>query len=228
MTCTSCHDYVGMAVHTRSSAQAADPLACSACHGSWRPLGHFDGTVQLTSDVNCTRCHGTFSTTPSVPRDAAPPVDVYGGSDVNRVGAHAAHLDGKTWSNGFSCGTCHSGAGSYVLADHFAALDGAADLVFTGLGAGTVYEADRTCSSSYCHGGTLTGGATPAPAWSGAIACNACHGIAPATGKHTNHTSVPCGTCHAGYSATAVDTSLHVNGTVNAIPTTGCHCTGTW
>jgi predicted CxxxxCH...CXXCH cytochrome family protein len=232
LTCTSCHStYPTAPWHTRISAQATSPLVCSACHDPWRPLGHADGTIQLSTAVSCTSCHGTGDGAST--RNAAPPVDVFGGTDANRVGAHAAHLDGETYSNGFECGTCHAGVGSYTLAGHVDALDGTANVVFTGLGAGTVYETDRTCSSSYCHGGTLVGGTTPTPSWSGAIACNSCHGGPPATGRHASHVTtygVGCGTCHTSYTSTAVNKAQHVNGakdvsTAALVGWDGANCT---
>lgn len=138
--------------------------------------------------------------------------------------AHPAHVaPGKTFSDGFSCGTCHPGAGTYPN-DH---LDGSLDVVFDNAPvAGGTYAAG-TCSSVYCHG-TFAGGTNASIAWTGTVACGDCHPNPPITGKHTDHVdtfALSCGACHTGYTATAVDTGLHVNGTIDVprLPTTACH-----
>lgn len=98
-----------------------------------------------------------------------------------------------------------------------------------------------SCTTSYCHSNSGPNGSTRtypavAPAWGGAaLTCGSCHvnmATDPAaTGGHLAHTSSAnatgpqygCETCHAGYTATSVTVSTHVDQKVNlnfAVPTT--------
>jgi predicted CxxxxCH...CXXCH cytochrome family protein len=72
-----------------------------------------------------------------------------------------------------------------------------------------------SCSATYCHGNFTGGATTAAPLWTGgAMNCSSCHGLPPGTGEHgrTQHQNAGCGVCHSGYTATAANVTLHVNG----------------
>ncbi len=169
-TCTLCHgaDYGGDA--------AAGGPSCTSCHSA-------DGFADW--QTNCTFCHGT-RTAGYVASDlalAAPPEGVNGETDPAQpaVGAHRKHLgNGSAVSDGVSCDECHT------VPTDLSHVDGIPDVTFGTLaaqgGPGAAFSGG-TCSSSYCHGATLAGGTATAPSWTGSIACDACHGLPPATGK---------------------------------------------
>jgi predicted CxxxxCH...CXXCH cytochrome family protein len=210
-TCTGCHVGFGPASGIATSS-------CNTCHG---------GTGWQT---NCTFCHGTAGRTASsgtavAQLAAAPPVGTQGEAAATAVavGAHMAHVNPPATgalSTAFACTACHP---SPLPAD-VAHVNGQATPVQFGqvgtVAIGGTYNrtASPTCSSTYCHG-NFTGGATAnAPAWTAAsVACNSCHAIAPSTGDHgrSPHVSAGCGACHSGYTSTAVNPALHVNGTKN-------------
>ncbi|HSN92425.1 MAG TPA: CxxxxCH/CxxCH domain-containing protein, partial [Anaeromyxobacteraceae bacterium] len=82
------------------------------------------------------------------------------------------------------------------------------------------------CAATYCHGSTLNhGGSNQAPLWTGGpsqAACGTCHG-APPPEPHVQ--SVNCGGCHEGYTASSVNLTQHVNGSVEitAMACNSCH-----
>jgi predicted CxxxxCH...CXXCH cytochrome family protein len=75
-----------------------------------------------------------------------------------------------------------------------------------------------SCSATYCHGATLTGGTATAPVWTTVDGsqrlCTSCHGNPPSTGHHTvsDHRQAGCGACHAGYTTTTANLTAHVDG----------------
>ncbi len=214
-SCQACH---GPQLDRFPSGNCAN----ASCHGGNLPAG-------VTSWwQNCTMCHGDPSRAINA---AAPPRTIYGmGSDPVRVGAHAAHLAGGPMAPPFGCDVCH-----VVPADAFSAghIDQpTATLTFGGLalpsGAATPSwnRSTATCSSTYCHGATLGGGANTAPVWTGGSAqavCGSCHGLPPPA-PHPSGCVDPtsCGNCHGG--TVAPDGSLippasggkHLNGVVDA------------
>ncbi|HSD22280.1 MAG TPA: CxxxxCH/CxxCH domain-containing protein, partial [Anaeromyxobacter sp.] len=135
-----------------AAAIAAGPLGCGnerAIHGE-------------PDTATCSRCHGGAD-------NAAPPLSVRGGRDATdpAVGAHQAHLRGGALRAPLACSDCHvvpEGAG---VASH---IDGEAAVTFGALawmgGASPKWTRDTgSCSATYCHGGTLAGGALTAPVW---------------------------------------------------------------
>ena len=109
-------------------------------------------------------------------------------------------------------------------------IDGHATVTFGALawmgGASPEWIAETgSCSATYCHGGTLAGGALTAPVWNrGAAeaACGACHGLPPPP-PHVQNPD--CGRCHVGYTATSVVAATHVDGKVDLkrLECNGCH-----
>jgi predicted CxxxxCH...CXXCH cytochrome family protein len=227
LTCASCHGSPPGGTHPANSN-------CGGCHAGYtstsvNKVTHLNGALEVNA-MTCTSCHGKAGTTATAtsPLNAAPPVDVAGASTGIRVGAHQKHLLGGSYSNAFSCQTCHASVGTYTTAH----TDGVRQVGFTGAananlrmgtwqaGTGT---AAGTCASTWCHGAVIgrsggnAGGTMLTPAWNGTItACTPCHANPPSTGRHTSvssHRSQSCGACHASYSSTTVNKAQHVNGT---------------
>jgi predicted CxxxxCH...CXXCH cytochrome family protein len=75
-----------------------------------------------------------------------------------------------------------------------------------------------SCSATYCHGATLSGGTATAPVWTTVDGsqrqCTSCHGNPPSTGHHgvSDHKRAGCGGCHAGYGATTANLTAHIDG----------------
>ena len=143
------------------------------------------------------------------------------------VGAHQAHLRGGALRAPLACSDCHLLPESANVAAH---IDGHATVTFGALawmgGASPESIAETgSCSATYCHGGTLAGGALTAPVWNrGAAeaACGACHGLPPPP-PHVQNPD--CGRCHVGYTATSVVAATHVDGKVDLkrLECNGCH-----
>ncbi len=252
-TCGACHGIPPPAPHTASTT-------CGSCHPGYtattvNPVLHIDGKVDVTN-LGCTSCHGKAgqTATAAAPLLAAPPVDASGAATGIRVGAHQKHLVGGTYSSGYPCATCHAAVGSYA-AGH---SDGVRQVGFTGAtnanlrkgsftpGTGT---AAGTCGSTFCHGAVMSrsggtvGGTLTRPSWTNTItACSACHTVSASSlpGRHSRHSSYACSECHgSGYSTSAVNKTLHVNGVKNVSGsritswngtscTVTCHGSETW
>ena len=150
-----------------AAAIAAGPLGC----GSER------GVHGEPDTATCSRCHGGSD-------NAAPPLSVNGKRDASdaAVGAHQAHLRGTALRAPLACSDCHVVPEGKGTASH---IDGRAIVTFGALartgGASPTWTRDTgSCSATYCHGGTLGGGALTAPVWNrgaGEAACGACHGL---------------------------------------------------
>jgi predicted CxxxxCH...CXXCH cytochrome family protein len=230
--CSSCHGAPPGGNHPQNTN-------CGNCHGGYssttvNKANHMNGVLELEA-MTCSSCHGKAGqpATASSPLNAAPPVDTSGlATGGIRIGAHASHLVGKTYSSGMACQNCHANVGTYTLTHS----NGVIEVSFTNgtsasfrigtstPGSGT---AAATCASTWCHAvkdrnGYSSGGNLPTPSWNGSItACTACHGVSPNTGHHqlSEHSGRACGVCHPGYAtsatlnSTTVNKSLHVNGT---------------
>lgn len=203
--CQACHgtDFNG----------GSSGVSCNACHG---------GTAWQTT---CTFCHGdtTRAATSLNPQlQAAPPVGTKGDQATSAlaVGAHQQHLAAGPLAPAFACTECHA------IPTGLAHVDGKAPAMAWGAlatasGATPTWDraATRTCTN-YCHGKTLTGsgGTDTTPVWTqvdGTQAkCGTCHATTQlGTGEHQRHVArYSCGVCHGGYTATAANVSLHVNG----------------
>ncbi len=181
-------------------------LAFSSGCGASRSLeGEPNGTAGDAS--SCTTCHGDASRVePTALLQAAPPATATGAAP----GAHRAHLHAGPFAGPFACTECH------VVPTSPAHSDGRIEVTFGALGstggASPTY-AGGSCSSVYCHGATLGGGA---PTWTGTVACGSCHGTPPPSHAAT---STDCSTCHPGTvkpdGTIDVASGLHVNGKVD-------------
>ncbi len=184
---------------------------CFQCHGDvidadFNPVQaalHKNGKIDVTVE-GCGSCHGDKA-------DGAPPKDLRGECSAANagVGSHAAHAG--------MCADCHAVPDKTDAEGHIDS-DGKAEVKFSGTaaadGASPKYE-NKTCSSVYCHGATLTGGTNKTPAWGDASGkakeCGACHALASPTGD----VNADCNSCHS----TTVDKDkkiiqggAHING----------------
>jgi hypothetical protein len=198
---------------------------------------HVNGAVdsaQGPTPTTCTGCHGSAASD-------APPRDTTGATSGTRVGAHQAHVAGKTFSDGLggsgSCPECHGarptsmahsdgrvqiGWGGVALATGRAAISGDASNP-TSVTPGATATCTNSCHTVKDWKGTSSGGTKSSWAWTDASpACNACHGTVlgprPSTGRHLTHAVLDCSACHgAGYGAllrSSVVKSTHVDGVV--------------
>ena len=225
-------------------------LACEKCHGdviasyndatkvtTWaKPELHINGNVDVVG-LNCTSCHGD-----AVTNNPAPPKGSKGEllTTDHAVGAHQQHLGQSDWHRAGQCTDCH------VVPASTGHSNGQADLAWGGVATSSnatpVYSAaNATCSSVYCHGGTLqgpkSGGAVKNdPVWTQVDgtydSCGAsCHtnppgGTHPQSTKCTNcHTPVIASFDPVTQQATWANADLHVNGTVETagLTCTSCH-----
>jgi predicted CxxxxCH...CXXCH cytochrome family protein len=217
--CTSCHVNFG-------PANGSVLSSCDACHTA---AGHAGWKTE------CTFCHGDATRTsaqtgpfqhpaPTLALlQASPPVGPLGETGTSGpVGAHQRHVNPPSTgarSTPFECGNCH---GSSLPTDvtHVNGLLPTVPfglIAITGGAAPSFNFGNLSCSATYCHGNFTGGvGAGNSVSWGASgLACNACHGIAPSTGEHQRspHVSAGCGACHSGYTSSAVNLGLHVNGT---------------
>ncbi len=252
--CGTCHG-IPPPTSTGHPAVSGGTAACAACHpGTVKADGtldvagglHINGVVDVAgASASCTACHGDSSRAAAIA--PAPPRDTKGNTSTTAlgVGAHQAHLVAGPLGGPIACGECHVVPGDTthsaattpppVTFGSLARTDGAAP---------SWNRTSATCASTYCHGGTLSGGTDTTPQWTKVdgtqAACGTCHGRPPSTGRHGDHGGRSCGDCHGGsYTQSAADPSRHVNGTVeigNRItswnPSTGacvgCHGSATW
>ncbi len=135
------------------------------------------------------------------------------------VGRHDQHV-GSAISRTITCADCHLNHAN-VITDTNDHIDGngIAEVILGGTGVYSRTNAtSSTCATAYCHGDFL-GGTPITPNWTSttAMTCTSCHlTTTQATGAHPRHTSFACSVCHGtGYSATAVNAAVHVNGVKN-------------
>lgn len=176
---------------------------CQSCHG--------DDFAGGTSGVSCLDCHDDGPTSCDTCHDET-------------SGAHPAHLA----IAGVPCGECHQVPETWDAEGHILIAgqrdESPAEVVLGALSARDVvpprriepprYDATtQTCSSVYCHGGTLgdTAAFAPVPRWQqpGAAACGGCHGEPP-----DDHASERCTSCHRG--------APHLDGVLDVGIRSGC------
>jgi predicted CxxxxCH...CXXCH cytochrome family protein len=222
-TCGTCHGLPPAGTHPQNGA------ACASCHPGYtstsvNPATHVNGTVNVS--LGCSSCHGDLARAGQP--GWAPPRSTTGqtAKTARAVGAHQEHLTAGTLANGFACAECHvvpvsntHSNGAVTMTFGTRAKTGGLSPVFNG----------TTCSSTYCHGASLSGGSNRTPAWTTVNgtqdACGTCHGRPPSTGQHDRHDGLSCGKCHSGYTTSSVNKTLHINGTKDE--NASCHC-GSW
>ena len=224
--CDTCHGAPPALPHPQQTN-------CTPCHaatvgtdGKLLPVGgHANGKVDMTLPTACNACHGSADS-------PAPPVDHNGKTDpaLPTVGAHQAHLKGKTYSKGgMKCETCHT---LFTAVDAPGHLDGSASTVnfpngiatFKGTTA-SYAVATQTCSGVYCHGATMDGGKVKTPVWTQtSLACDGCHLSPPPPESGHPETDPAQGTkacvkCHSktinADGTLNVQGGFHINGGVN-------------
>ncbi len=184
----------------------------------------------------CTFCHGDgtragTALNPMLP--AAPPRDTAGNTatTASGVGAHQAHLNGGAIRGAVACIECHT-----VPTDISHSTSHPPKLVWGSLatsGGATPAYSGGSCSSVYCHGGTLAaGGSDTTPNWtagSSQAACGTCHGVPPPTSSgHPVVASDPraCNACHPQTvkpdGTIDVAGGKHINGSLEVTGGGGC------
>jgi len=227
--CDACHGAPPSAPHP-----VATLSQCAGCHGTTmapdgtvaHPEKHVNGIaeVSVAGTLACNACHGTGS-------GPAPPRDSLGRTDTRlvSVGAHASHLH-PTLGRAVACGECHVVPTRVDAPGH---RNGRGDVSFGALarsdGAAPRWdETGATCSSVYCHGATLPGGANTSPRWTAVDdsqdACGSCHGVPPPA-PHPVATRSQCAGCHGATMAS--DGSIahpekHVDGVVEVSAVAAC------
>jgi predicted CxxxxCH...CXXCH cytochrome family protein len=208
--------------------------ALAACDLGSHPVDDAGtGTTSESSTACSSSCHGSEGV-------AAPPRDTSGRSDLASigVGAHRQHLGSSTWHKRIECATCHVVPQEIGAPGH---LDSElpAEVRLAGIGDGGVWNRDaQTCSSTYCHGATLTnksgtetggsaGGTATEPVWTrvdgSQSQCGSCHG-APPPAPHPP--GADCGSCHPtmnpGAGMEIAYPELHIDGKLDVIDTAAC------
>ncbi|MCB9684244.1 MAG: hypothetical protein H6738_00165 [Alphaproteobacteria bacterium] len=157
----------------------------------------------------CGDCHGSAAS-------PAPPTALGGATERSDrgVGAHAVHLAGSDLAGPVACNECHVVPATVDAPGHvdtpWPAEVGWGEGVLAKVGAEPFDASAQTCVV-YCHGATLGGG--PSPVWTSeeGLGCAGCHGFPPAA-PHPD--SPTCGDCHVTAAGPALDTTLHIDGTV--------------
>jgi predicted CxxxxCH...CXXCH cytochrome family protein len=216
---------------TRELAATVSSSQCAGCHGDASTPSSLSGAHAahvgdggLAPPLACAECH-TVPAAIDAPGHQDGKVDVVFGE---RGGGAAA-----TWDRaGGTCAVyCHGSSmmGGSVPAPHWTG-DGAAQMAChschgapppaphptTSASCGSCHAAPLDSTGMYS--GTHMDGKVDM-AGGGAPACGSCHSIPPPA-PHT--TSTQCGSCHTGYSSTAVNAALHQNGIVDVISAPAC------
>ena len=182
-----------------SSAKVCSNFYCHS-NGNNRSLvfRNMTGSKNWTggATLGCNGCHGNeaggeFSTSAT-----GAPNYASGGAGTNTANSHKRHVYDSGITTTTGCVNCHiktvDAAAGGKFKDYTAAsyhLDGSPDINFKMIGGDTgVFNADRSCSSTYCHG------AAASPKWGETdaaivpLACSRCHSA---------NTSGPWGTASA-------------------------------
>lgn len=226
------------------------PSATGTDDGGLAPVAASDASAPPPSGATCTACHGDPNRAAIAGSDpnlrSAPPRGTKGetAATTRAVGAHLAHVaTADMRAAPIACNECH------VVPTSTSHSNGKVDMQFGTLartGNATPAWNGATCAASYCHGNFPGGNTAAAPNWTtDTVTCTSCHGAPPATGDHLRGAhDFACSGCHGtGYSATAVNKTLHINGVKNAggpgssittwnpatrACTPTCHGTETW
>jgi predicted CxxxxCH...CXXCH cytochrome family protein len=226
--CGGCH---GIPPPTPVHNGATD---CTGCHQPTagpnktiaNPATHVDGIVQASQGSCNGTCHGGANT-------PAPPKGITGqtANTDPAVGAHAVHLAGGSVSAPVACNTCHTVPVNVTDPGHNDHPP-PAWVIFSGMASAnlttpTFNATSVTCTNTYCHGSTSSGGTNTAPVWNqpGTAPCGSCHGLPP-NPPHPQVTK--CEVCHAdaGPNHTIIDRTKHLNGSIDVndlVPCQDCH-----
>lgn len=225
---------------------------CEVCHSQNKyhnyNTANNTGGLDHNNATNCTTCHahtGAFRASCDACHGNPPTQNTLGGPNglANNpptgsvtAGAHNLHVNTK----GFGCSLCHYnsvGTGTthqntkitlgFVNIFNLytgGSYDGQTTANYESTDPGTTVSktGTKTCSSLYCHGGTMApNGGTATAVWDNPASaqCGTCHGATaaspPTRGSHQKHAgsagglSLACTVCHNGY------TTSHINGSLN-------------
>jgi predicted CxxxxCH...CXXCH cytochrome family protein len=208
--------------YIKKQQAAAGAVTCSteSCHNSGKATTPRVAVTWNSSTIDCSGCHGSAGNVTGMPYP-----------DAAGVNAHAKHMNNTTAAGDAArCIQCHDTTvnGSNAIITGSAHLNKARDVRFSKVNTYAAYSgnwssAGRTCTATYCHGGTNAA----TPTWgTTTLACNACHLALMTTGAHvihnnaaaTSYTTAPgtsststtaynfnCSTCHG------VDTAQHID-----------------
>ncbi|MBI5502338.1 MAG: CxxxxCH/CxxCH domain-containing protein, partial [Deltaproteobacteria bacterium] len=218
---------------------------CSGCHSH-----DYDGSMATVDGFMPLQCNGCHSF-PAL--SGTTPANQYRLSAVHDPHVGRPSNEAAVNNKGYSCSTCHTGAdhnsstspgGTVANGSEWAAkvtpnlntrVQVRYDLTWnpgTSPNPGST-SADNTnyddganvCSNLYCHGAALGAqGTATAPAWSGTLACNACHGDTSTVLTSRSHQAhlttttgagAACGDCHTPYDFSAAGS--HLNGSVTFV-----------
>lgn len=226
--CGTCHGVPPPAPHVQNED-------CSKCHGGYTAASvnlatHVNHSVEVVA-LSCTSCHGDPAA-----GNPAPPADTRGNTATTAVGvgAHQAHVTDGPVRAALSCNDCHPVPSSTGHASGSVELT-FSDLASSGGLAPTFDATTATCTSTYCHGSTLPGGANTTPRWTlvdgTQDTCGSCHGAPPAEADGHPYAATSLATCARCHPATVtaagtidIAGGLHVNGSVEVqLSCTSCH-----
>jgi predicted CxxxxCH...CXXCH cytochrome family protein len=227
--CGSCHGSPPPAPHPQNEQ-------CNVCHPNTVTADqeidvaggyHIDGKVDGPG-ASCSACHGS-------PDSPAPPKGVDGETETIEiaVGAHQIHLSGGLVRKGINCAECHVIPGNVGDPAHMDAAP--AEIVFGELASGdgepSWKHASASCSSTYCHGATLTGGEVEIPIWTivdgSQSQCSSCHGNPPPAPHPQNENSNMCHPDTVMPDGTIdLEARRHIDGEVTVIGGTCSVCHG--
>ncbi|MBI4827083.1 MAG: CxxxxCH/CxxCH domain-containing protein [Nitrospirae bacterium] len=230
--------YSGQIGVSYNNVAGAGGLNCSSvyCHGA--TLDGTSTTAQWNGTVACGNCHKATAANPPTLGNHARHA---GSSQVNLVcsdchGANGAggvgHVSGTVQ---WSLNTSNAQFGSN------AKYNSAASGMINNLAPSSSYQ---TCTTLYCHSNVqgASGVGVPSsyksPLWgAGTLGCAGCHvdmTTASGTSSHIKHANsgagnynLTCSNCHTGYTASATNSTLHANNTVNVTLASGTYSGGT-
>lgn len=245
--CATCHstvvdiqkNIIGLDLHVNGQVDTSvtNQALCNSCH--------------LGEAPDCTGCHGGYDN-----QTGAPPYGLEGETATTTlaVGAHTAHIEGKTMSDGIPCSSCHIIPDAILDFGHLEA-DQTAEVTFDALaGSSSLWDrASATCSQVYCHGNFNGGYASNQPNWTmqNQAECGSCHDVNgnlfTMSGQHNRHViekNIDCYRCHdatVDASRNIIGLDVHVNGSVEVVfssgqgtfdgtncSNVGCHGTKSW
>lgn len=219
---------------------------CGKCHNTMTaggglvitdPTRHIDGNLDVNTDQPCNTCHGS----PGTPANNsaainAPPKDSLGNmaTTARGVGAHQAHLNPTTvFAKAVLCQDCHQVPATVNSVGHIDHPLPAYVNFSSRAGSSPTWNGAQ-CANVYCHGSTLTDGASGAggtatsPLWAkvdGTQAqCGSCHGNPPPLPHIQNP---DCGQCHLdvkpGSPTVFLDATKHIDGNLDVNSDQACN-----
>ncbi|RII26152.1 MAG: hypothetical protein CXR31_10615 [Geobacter sp.] len=203
-------DYTGLRAggptRYNSSTKQCSNFYCHS-NGNVTSLVYVNPAVwSSTTTYGCNGCHGTSNTTTGAPDY------VSGGAGSTTPNSHDKHVAGAGVTDTTGCATCHYRTVDAAVAGKLRNystlhLNNKEDVAFKVIAGKTgIYNADTTCSATYCHG------IAASPKWGLTVgvplACNTCHSAnAAASGAGINNWSATTAHRQHWEDATALPTS---------------------